>query len=114
VLVQMDPLLQVTPGVVPSVFIGLVLQQGQYQGFCIGGQPDGRGTWRYNNGDSHVGDYRAGRFHGRGTVTWANGNVYVGQFVGGMPEGQGTLTQHNGQKYEGVGITAECMGLEDV
>ena len=58
-------------------------------------QPDGKGTFTFNNGprkgDVYTGDFREGARTGKVTSKWAGGNVFIGDFVDGVIQGEGTL-----------------------
>jgi hypothetical protein len=40
---------------------------------------EGKGTYRFANGDVYVGDWKADKRHGKGELVCANGNRYVGK-----------------------------------
>ena len=42
------------------------------------------------------GEFKDGKPEGRGTYRFANGNVYEGEFKDGNPEGRGTMRKANG------------------
>lgn len=58
---------------------------GSYTGEMHNGQPDGTGTFRYDNGDVYQGEFRDGEPHGTGTYRWADGTEYRGEFRTGRP-----------------------------
>jgi hypothetical protein len=72
----------------------------------------GRGTYRFANGDTYEGDFHENRFHGFGTFTFAETkDVYSGEFLNGKKHGQGELhtgeydfkgTYMNDQKHRGT------------
>jgi hypothetical protein len=39
----------------------------------------GKGTFKYANGDTYMGQYFGGRHQGHGEFIWANGDKYVGE-----------------------------------
>lgn len=58
-------------------------ERGRYTGPIQGGEPNGRGTMRLNNGDRYEGEFKEGLFHGRGTYIWSDGGRYTGEFRNG-------------------------------
>ena len=51
--------------------------KGEYEGeYNAAGEREGRGVYRYADGDVYEGEYKAGKKEGRGVYRWANGNVY--------------------------------------
>ena len=78
-----------------------LLVSSQIHAECISGVGDcqnGRGAYRYDNGNIYVGDFVNGAQTGKGTYTWAyNGDKYEGDFVNGAQTGKGTYTRaYNG------------------
>ncbi|MEM6379912.1 MAG: caspase family protein, partial [Bacteroidota bacterium] len=55
----------------------------QYRGRFAGGQPHGRGTCNFANGDRYTGEWSTGRFHGVGTLHMANGHAANGIWSNG-------------------------------
>ena len=45
----------------------------------------------------YLGEYKDGKFHGQGTFIWNDGYFHEGEFMDGTPNGQGTETLPNGQ-----------------
>ena len=52
---------------------------------------EGRGIYKFRNGDIYEGDYKNGERTGEGVFTFANGDVYKGSFLKGEQSGQGTF-----------------------
>ncbi len=50
---------------------------------------------------SYVGDIHSGQFEGRGEYRWPNGDVYVGQYSGGLRNGDGDMSYADGDSYRG-------------
>ena len=65
------------------------------------GEYEGRGTYRFANGNVYEGEWKAGKPEGRGTFRFASGNVYEGEFKAGKMEGRGTYRYADGNVYEG-------------
>ncbi len=55
----------------------------QYRGRFAAGQPHGRGTCHFANGDRYTGEWSTGRFHGVGTLHMANGHAANGIWSNG-------------------------------
>jgi len=54
------------------------------------------------NGNSHEGDsWEYGVRQGKGIYRWVNGDIYEGDFVDGKKEGEGKLFRADGSRYEG-------------
>ena len=62
------------------------------------------GVWEWfedgneNKDIRYVGEIVNGEPNGRGTLTFPDGDKYVGEFVNGLPDGQGTETNPGGRK----------------
>lgn len=65
-------------------------------------RPHGDGFYRFaEEGHEYVGEFQHGFFQGKGTYRFANGNVYVGQLYKGLFHGQGEYVQQDAYTYEG-------------
>lgn len=78
--------------------------QGSYQGGCVDGKAEGRGTAR--GSATYVGEFLQGKKHGRGVKTWSRGDRYEGGFADDYMEGWGTYvwgakSLFAGDRYEG-------------
>ena len=51
-----------------------------YRGETINGKAEGKGTMKYNNGDTFTGMFKNNR-KDYGTYKWASGRTYEGRFV---------------------------------
>ena len=75
----------------------------KYEGeYNTEGQPEGRGTARWPDGEMYEGEWRAGQKEGRGAITHPNGDVYDGEWRAGKKEGRGICTLASGAIYEGM------------
>ena len=63
----------------------------------VSGDINGKGTFRWSNGDYYVGEYRDGRRSGKGTYYSANGDKYVGNWVNSNLHGEGTEISSAGE-----------------
>lgn len=100
------------------------------------GEGPSDGTFMYVNGDSYVGQWKAGKKHGRGTYTYAkdgtklvgdwekgkitvgkwvfpNGTFYSGKFRYNKPFGQGVWVFGNGSQLGGTYVQKEQPGDDD-
>ena len=64
------------------------------------------GTFKSQNGDVYVGDFKNGQYHGNGTYTFSpngsfSGQVYTGEWLYGKRNGTGINVWGNGEKYIG-------------
>ena len=76
---------------------------GVYEGELVGGEPEGVGEFRWDDGERYQGEWRAGCYEGRGTTFHSNGSKrYEGEWRAGVREGRGTTFWSDGSKcYEG-------------
>ena len=57
---------------------------GVYEGELVGGQPEGVGEFRWDDGERYQGEWRAGEMEGRGTWFNPNGSkFYEGEWRAG-------------------------------
>ena len=69
---------------------------------CSGNCYNGRGTYKFENGDKYSGNFKKGLYHGKGTFTFVSGGKYSGMFKKGMYEGEGTFETKDGYKEKGT------------
>jgi|JI6StandDraft_1071083.scaffolds.fasta_scaffold05757_10 hypothetical protein len=62
---------------------------------------EGRGLYRYINGDVYFGGWRQEKFHGQGRYMFSSGETYQGELSHGLKEGVGTYYYNNGTYYSG-------------
>ncbi|MFZ8943045.1 MAG: hypothetical protein ACO2ZK_13950, partial [Gemmobacter sp.] len=55
------------------------------------------GEYRFEDGETYVGEWRDGKPEGRGTYTYPDGATYVGEVRDWMAHGSGTATLLNGE-----------------
>ncbi len=72
-----------------------------YKGNTQNGEPYGRGTFSFDNGDVLTADIADGLPHGKGIMRWKSGAVYKGDIEYGELTGMGTITTPDGIKYAG-------------
>jgi hypothetical protein len=75
---------------------------------------DGQGTYTFESGGKYVGEFRENNWHGQGTYTFANGDQYVGEFKENTYNGKGTYTFANGDRYVGEFRDGKCDGQFNV
>ena len=100
----------------------------KYEGDCLDGKFEGRGTYYYENCNRYEGEWKKGlkhgkgilyydheakrkryegnftkgKFDGKGTYYWFDGSYYIGDFVNGLKHGYGKYYKKDGSlKYEG-------------
>lgn len=68
---------------------------------CISGDcKNGKGVFKWSNGDKYEGEFNRGRKHGKGIFYAANGDKFEGEFSYNKYY-KGTLTFSNGEKFMG-------------
>ncbi len=85
-------------------------ESGIYRGNWINGKKNGKGTYKWKNGDMYVGDWLNDKKNGKGTFTWNNGDKYVGDWLDDKHSGNGTFTWENGDKYVGEFVNDKFTG----
>ena len=63
-----------------------------YRGYYVSNMRDGRGVYKWSDGQVYDGEWRANNRHGRGVHTFADGRRYAGQWKDGLIEGKGVFT----------------------
>jgi hypothetical protein len=70
-------------------------------GTCI----NGKGTFKYSNGNVYEGNFKDATLDGQGTFTYADGEFkggkYIGQFKNNKANGKGVFNYASGDKYDG-------------
>lgn len=74
------------------------------------GRMHGRGVYKFDSGDTYVGDYFEDQMHGQGKYTWADGSSYEGGYRNGMYHGYGVLTLPGEEVYKGQWVDDERHG----
>ena len=72
-----------------------------YEGEFSGDEINGKGTYRYANGDVYEGDFVKGSKEGSGKYVWQNGAYYEGTYKDNKKDGKGVFHYANGSVYEG-------------
>ncbi len=70
---------------------------------CISGDcANGNGTYKFNNGDIYVGDWKNSMRTGYGRYDWADGSYYIGFFSENNLHGKGSYYSADGTKMIGT------------
>jgi hypothetical protein len=59
------------------------------------------GVFAFPNGETYMGEYKAGLMHGKGVYFFENGDKYEGEFYDDMFQGIGRFTWDDGRRYTG-------------
>ena len=101
-------------------FVGegiLIEPFGQYNGSFENGLKHGSGTYKFQNGQKYVGEYREGKREGKGVIYNSDGSIsYEGEWMNGLPNGKGVMHNKRGlviesQFLDGIDsrfISSEC------
>lgn len=55
----------------------------------VAGKPEGQGRYRWADGATYSGEFRAGIIEGRGSLRYPDNETYEGEFRNGLPNGWG-------------------------
>lgn len=79
---------------------------------CISGNcNDGKGTYKFTNGDLYEGNFTDSHLNGYGIYTDAMGNVYTGNFKNDKFNGVGMFVRTDKTKYIGEFVDGKRQGL---
>lgn len=73
----------------------------KYRGELVNGVRQGKGTLRYENGDTYTGEFRDGVKHGKGVYHFHDGATYVGNFAHDKRNGPGEYSYVTGERFIG-------------
>ena len=82
-----------------------------YEGDFLNGQRTGIGKYTWANGSFYVGDVKDGKHHGKGKLTWSSGEIYEGDFFENNMTGKGKITWTDGSYYVGDFQSGGCQGI---
>ena len=63
------------------------LEEGhEYEGYFIANQIEGKGIFKWKNGDKYIGEMKNGKMHGKGKYYYSNGKIFEGYFINGVKQ----------------------------
>jgi len=62
---------------------------------------DGKGIYKWQNGQEYDGEWKANKKHGKGTYKWKDGKEYSGDWNNNKREGIGSFSWPNGNSFKG-------------
>ena len=69
---------------------------------CISGDcKNGKGVYKWKDGDKYDGGWKDGKFHGKGTYFYSNGSTFLGMYKQGKKHGEGVYIDAKGKHFEG-------------
>lgn len=74
----------------------------EYEGEFCWNKLNGRGIYRWSNGDYYEGEFSNNNINGQGKYYWKNGDNYIGEYKNGLKNGKGKMIWSNGNVYEGL------------
>jgi len=74
---------------------------GVYEGEYKDGMFNGKGIYKFNNGEIYEGEYSFNKRTGKGKYTYSSGDIYEGDWVDGTRHGKGKYIRKDGTVYEG-------------
>ncbi|EOD15166.1 hypothetical protein EMIHUDRAFT_119448 [Emiliania huxleyi CCMP1516] len=92
------------------------VQKGEYEGeYNAAGEREGRGVYRFANGNVYEGEFKAGKIEGRGVFRYTDGDVVSGFCKQGGPVGEGVKWMADGQRAAQLrdGKAVEWISLEE-
>jgi hypothetical protein len=81
-------------------------------GCIVGDCQNGKGTYKWPEGDVYTGQWKNDKFNGQGTYKWPAGHVYTGQWKSNLSNGQGTYKNKHGVTFKGIWVNDELNGKD--
>jgi len=78
-----------------------LFSNGTYTGNWVNGKQEGKGIYRFDQGEVYEGDFKNNLRDGWGLFDYGNGSRYEGQWKEGKKHGKGTYFQRDGEVYDG-------------
>lgn len=72
-----------------------------YDGNWADDRREGKGIWKFTNGEVYDGHWHSDKRFGKGKLTLPDGSSYDGEWVNNRKEGKGTFIWSDGTKYSG-------------
>lgn len=82
----------------------------RYEGTFSGNNINGKGIYKWKNGDIYIGDVKDGKMNGFGKYIFSDGKKYEGEYLNDIREGKGKLILTDGKSYEGNFVGGELDG----
>ena len=83
-------------------------EEGQrYEGSFSDNKINGKGIYKWKNGDVYIGDMKNGKMHGFGKYDYSDGKIYEGEFFNDIKQGKGKMTFPDGTIHEGNFVNGE-------
>jgi hypothetical protein len=82
----------------------------EYAGNWLNGQPNGKGTYRFSSKERYEGNFEKGKFSGAGTMYYPDGGKYVGNWLNNKKHGAGTVTSPGGTLQRGQWQNGSFVG----
>ncbi len=75
-----------------------------YSGYsqCSGDCKNGKGIYKWSDGERYEGEFKNGKFNGKGTYYYKDGATFIGTYLNGKKHGEGVYINANGKRFEGV------------
>ena len=73
----------------------------KYEGEFRNNQINGKGIFKWNNGDIYEGMMENGKMNGYGIYKYSDGVIFEGEYKNGIKEGKGKIINNNQIIYEG-------------
>ena len=82
----------------------------KYKGTFKENEIDGKGIYKWKNGDVYEGGMKKGKMNGKGKYIYNDGKIYEGEYNNNIKEGKGKITFPDGRSYEGNFKNGELDG----
>ena len=93
-----------------SSCITKIYKTGKYKGDYLNGKREGKGIYKYNNGDIYEGEYKNDNMEGKGIMYYKSGDRYEGEWKNDKREGKGIYYYKNGDREMGDYLNGKQIG----